>query len=112
MSSDYPINVKDASNPQQFGSALSYARRYGLQSVLLLNAADDDGSTAAAATNAGPAVLDVTSTVWKSKVEPYVIKEIGAGKSADEIMKSIATKYKLSDAVKQFINDNATPEAK
>jgi hypothetical protein len=32
--------------PQQFGSSLTYARRYSLQSLLCLAAEDDDGATA------------------------------------------------------------------
>lgn len=40
-----PIGV----NPQQLGSAITYYRRYTLQSLLSLSAEDDDANTAAAA---------------------------------------------------------------
>ena len=46
MSSDIPLMVKDKTNPQQLGSALTYARRYSLVSMLLLEAEDDDGNNA------------------------------------------------------------------
>lgn len=36
-------------NPQQLGSAITYYRRYTLQSLLGLSAEDDDGNTAASA---------------------------------------------------------------
>jgi len=39
---DLPINL----NPQQLGSAVTYFRRYTLQSLLSLQAVDDDGHTA------------------------------------------------------------------
>ena len=39
---DLPIN----NNPQQMGSAVTYYRRYTLQSLLSLQAVDDDGNTA------------------------------------------------------------------
>lgn len=112
MQSDYPINVKDASNPQQLGSALSYARRYGIQSILNLNASDDDGAAASNAPNSAvvteKADLTLKSSQWKSKVEPYVIKMIGDGKDAASIIDAISTKYKVSKDVINFINDNST----
>ena len=40
------IVVKELNNPQAYGSAITYARRYGLQSMVLLSADDDDGETA------------------------------------------------------------------
>lgn len=37
---------KDAGNPQAHGSAISYARRYGLSSMLSVGTEDDDGESA------------------------------------------------------------------
>lgn len=115
MSSDYPITVKDVSNPQQLGSALSYARRYGLQSVLLLNASDDDGAAAAQATTPASIVkqpLTTKSKKWKESAESYVIEQLSAGKSPEEIISVISKGYDLSSDVIKFINDNYTPAAK
>jgi hypothetical protein len=113
MQSDYPINVKDASNPQQFGSALSYARRYGVQSILNLNASDDDGHAAAvghAPSSTAPLeTVTLKSTKWKKGGESYVIKEIEAGKSPAEIITSLSKRYVLASDVLQFIEDNARP---
>lgn len=44
--SDTEIVVKEAGNPQALGSAISYARRYGLSSLLSVGADDDDGEAA------------------------------------------------------------------
>ena len=44
--SSTPIVSKSANDPQAMGSAISYARRYGLQSMVLLPAEDDDGNQA------------------------------------------------------------------
>jgi hypothetical protein len=41
-----PIVCKSANNPQDLGSAITYARRYGLQSMVFLPAVDDDGERA------------------------------------------------------------------
>jgi len=46
FSSLTPIVSKDANNPQALGSAITYARRYGLQSMVLLPSEDDDGNQA------------------------------------------------------------------
>jgi hypothetical protein len=42
-----PIRCKDNNNPQQIGSAITYARRYGLQAMLgMVGVEDDDANTA------------------------------------------------------------------
>ena len=46
MTSQTPIVCKSANNPQDLGSAITYARRYGLQSFIFLPAVDDDGEKA------------------------------------------------------------------
>lgn len=46
VSGETMIVSKDASNPQSYGSAVSYARRYGLMSMMLMKAEDDDGNSA------------------------------------------------------------------
>ena len=49
IESVYDILCKDATNPQQLGSGVTYARRYSLSSLLGLNiddGSDDDGNNA------------------------------------------------------------------
>lgn len=46
LSSLTEITVAKANDPQAAGSAISYARRYGLQSFLSVGAVDDDGEKA------------------------------------------------------------------
>lgn len=46
FSSLTPIVSKEANNPQMLGSAITYSKRYGLQSMVLLPADDDDGVSA------------------------------------------------------------------
>jgi len=40
------VVVKSENDAQQIGSGISYARRYGLQSLVVLKAEDDDGNVA------------------------------------------------------------------
>lgn len=44
--STLPLVSKDPSNPQAFGSSITYMRRYALLAILNLAALDDDGETA------------------------------------------------------------------
>lgn len=46
ISSATQIKCAKENDPQALGSAISYARRYGLQSILCLPAQDDDGEGA------------------------------------------------------------------
>ena len=41
-----PIVAQDLTNPQKMGSGITYAKRYGLQSMLGLPSEDDDGNNA------------------------------------------------------------------
>jgi len=43
LGSDTDIVSAKQNDPQAYGSAISYARRYGLQAAVTLKAADDDG---------------------------------------------------------------------
>jgi hypothetical protein len=45
-SSRTPIRSKDPADPQKMGSGITYAKRYGLQSMLGLPSEDDDGNEA------------------------------------------------------------------
>lgn len=109
MQSDYPIMVKDVSNPQQLGSAISYARRYGIQSILNLTASDDDGQMASAPQPVAVVVepLNLKSAKWKKGGEKFVTDQLQAGKGAAEIINSLSKKYSLAADVLQFIEDNA-----
>lgn len=45
LSSELKLEVKEQHNPQAQGSAISYARRYGLQSMLFIPSEDDDAES-------------------------------------------------------------------
>lgn len=76
ISGTYPLMVTDKeSTPQGYGSALTYARRYGLSAVLgVIADTDDDGNAATrpqkpAAANSAPQDPDITEGVknWVDK---------------------------------------------
>lgn len=65
------IYLPDASDPQKFGSAVTYYRRYALQSLFALEAEDDDGNTASAA----PAKPTATPLGKPSAKHPFDVTE-------------------------------------
>lgn len=60
ISSSTRIVSKTDTNPQDQGSAITYARRYGLQSMLFMSAEDDDGERATDHKNTSPEPLRQT----------------------------------------------------
>lgn len=56
VSEVFSMPVKDASNPQAVGSAITYARRYALMGACGIAPEDDDGNGAAAITVPDPAL--------------------------------------------------------
>ena len=46
ITSETTIKAKNENDPQAYGSAVTYARRYGLQSLVFISAEDDDGNKA------------------------------------------------------------------
>ena len=71
------IVSKDPNDPQKQGSAISYAKRYGLQSIFGLPSDDDDGEIANKA--------DTTKPKNKPDNEPDIDKYIENAKSIKEL---------------------------
>lgn len=55
ISGETKVEVAKANDPQALGSAQSYARRYGLQSMVALPSEDDDGESAMSRNSKSPA---------------------------------------------------------
>lgn len=64
-SSRTPIRSKDPADPQKMGSGITYAKRYGLQSMLGLPSEDDDGNEAS---RPSPKVQTLAEAVGKTHV--------------------------------------------
>jgi hypothetical protein len=65
-------------NPQQQGSAITYYRRYTLQSTLSLQAVDDDGAAASKSTPTKPPISDdrLTDALTAMEKGTYSIKKL------------------------------------
>lgn len=77
LSGLYEIVVAKANDPQSLGAAISYARRYGLQSMVSLGAEDDDGESALGRkpTNSYVKSTPVTKADVEVKATPVVASQ-------------------------------------
>ena len=65
-----PIRSKDPNDPQKIGSAITYARRYGLQSILgMVGVEDDDANAASMPPKAPPIKLPKNISKWMNDLE-------------------------------------------
>lgn len=74
LTSDTEVVCAKQNDPQAFGAAQTYARRFGLQSMLFIPAEDDDGNYASGRSNSQgkPAAVPtttITSYAGKAKAE-------------------------------------------
>jgi hypothetical protein len=69
VSSTTKIVAKTDTNPQDQGSAITYARRYGLQSMLFMSAEDDDGEKATSHTSPKPLETKITGEVVREPID-------------------------------------------
>jgi hypothetical protein len=92
----YDMPVAKANDPQALGSAISYARRYAVSSILSLKIEDDDAESA-----------------MKSVREPD-LPWLNKGEQLDKAMdylrkggkiETIESKYKLSKEIRQNLNE-------
>ena len=68
MSSETPVVCASVTDPQKMGSAITYARRYGLQSMVFIPAEDDDGNFSATPPKTGGGLT--SSTGYAQTVTP------------------------------------------
>jgi hypothetical protein len=64
-SSRTPIRSKDPADPQKMGSGITYAKRYGLQSMFGLPSEDDDGNEAS---RPSPKIKTVAKTISDNEI--------------------------------------------
>jgi len=82
------MELPDISDPQKMGSAITYFRRYTLQSLLALQAEDDDGNSASKQMKRKP-VLNSKSEKWEKAVHSFA--------KGESDLTAIRKHYTLSD---------------
>lgn len=104
ITSVFPIIIQK-NTPQDYGSAVSYARRYSLTGVLnvrVVDESDDDGNTASTISDT-PAVTAKKDNPWLNKDNKDWDKIIEAIKSGKRTIAQLREVYKVSKAVEHEI---------
>jgi hypothetical protein len=85
--SDTEVVCGKQNDPQAFGAAQTYARRFGLQSMLFVPAEDDDGNTAAGRNLPKTSTTQTTTTApMKSSSFKKTKKDVEAPKTSEDWM--------------------------
>jgi hypothetical protein len=95
-----PANKRDA---QGFGSALTYARRYALQTAFGVPTEDDDGNAAVASNARSKANSTLPATITDSQRDVIATLAPAAGKS----LQDICAAYKI-DSIKELTEPQAS----
>jgi len=100
LEATYTMPVAKQNDPQALGSAISYARRYAVSSILSLQIDDDDAEKA---TNRKPEkpTNPVNDKPWLNKGEALDKALDSLRKGGD--LKSIESKYQLSKEIRQSL---------
>lgn len=93
ISSEYHMPVAKQNDPQAVGSAISYARRYAVTSILSLNIDDDDANRATGNGTTKQELPWLNKGEQLDKAKEYIAK----GGSIAEIEK----KYRISNEIKK-----------
>ena len=102
--------VKDATDPQKLGSAITYARRYALGAILSLNIdEDDDGQKASKPVSQAmtPLKQPISGTKQKPELKPKTDEWTKAIKYLVDggIISAIEGKYALTAANKELLTE-------
>jgi hypothetical protein len=84
------MRLPEIQDPQKIGSAVTYYRRYTLQSLLSLQAEDDDANSASAT------VKNTKPTITQERFENG-LTQIAEGKLTPEAFKQALSGYQLTD---------------
>jgi hypothetical protein len=74
VTSDTQIVCAKANDPQALGSAISYARRYGLQSLLCIGAVDDDAEASMGRTQSSAVSTTKVNTISSQAIQSTASK--------------------------------------
>ena len=93
------------SDPQKMGSAITYFRRYTLQSLLALQAEDDDGNTASKESKKKPK-LNSDNPRWEPAVHSLAKGEVTMEKIRSNFTLSAKDEEKMIAEAKEFKNEH------
>lgn len=99
ISGETEILYKEKDNPQAQGSGITYARRYGLQSICNIGAEDDDGNQAAAPASAPAPKYDDTHLPWLTDAQ--FEKALARIKAGEQLLQELTTSFRIKRAFRE-----------
>lgn len=111
MESETEVVSAKSNDPQAFGAAQTYARRFGLQAMLFIPAEDDDGNYASGRTVEKPKTSYVATTASSSQsseapagavAAPPLSSATSTGKSSFRKTKPVATPAPSVDSTDEW----------
>jgi hypothetical protein len=101
ISATYTLQVVRQNDPQAQGSAISYARRYAITSILNLAISDDDGEAASRPVRQVPAVVKTKPT---DEQFAYIVKYLNGTDAQQKQAKEALNKYTLTQDQKDTLD--------
>ncbi len=101
ISATYTLQVVRQNDPQAQGSAISYARRYAITSILNLAISDDDGEAATRPVRQVPAVVKTKPT---DEQFAYIVRYLNGTDAQRKQAKDALTKYELTQDQKDILD--------
>jgi hypothetical protein len=90
MAATYTLQVVKQNDPQAQGSAISYARRYAITSILNLRISDDDAEAATRPVRQAPAPAKVSPT---EEQFAYIVRYLNGTDAQKKQAKEAMSKY-------------------
>jgi hypothetical protein len=101
ISATYTLQVVRQNDPQAQGSAISYARRYAITSILNLAISDDDGEAASRPVRQVPAVVKTKPT---DEQFAYMVRYLNGTDAQKKQAKEALSKYELNQEQKETLD--------
>jgi hypothetical protein len=101
ISATYTLQVVRQNDPQAQGSAISYARRYAITSILNLAISDDDGEAATRPVRQAPAVVKTKPT---DEQFAYIVRYLNGTDAQRKQAKEALSKYELTQEQKDTLD--------
>jgi hypothetical protein len=101
ISATYTLQVVRQNDPQAQGSAISYARRYAITSILNLAISDDDGEAASRPVRQAPAVVKTKPT---DEQFAFIVKYLNGTDAQQKQAKEAITKYEFTQDQKDTLD--------
>jgi hypothetical protein len=104
ISATYTLQVVRQNDPQAQGSAISYARRYAITSVLNLAISDDDAEAATRPVRQSPQASAPAKVAPTEEQFAYIVRYLNGTDAQQKHAKNAMSKYKFSKDQQDELN--------